>query len=185
MLSRQEDLRYGVSKLRDKITKGQKVTWFLGKTTQMKTKCCCVKSTVTCLWMFEKNSSGERKKNLTGTLQLIWPLKYSTFFRFSSVVFHGIGLSSVLKMAAWCLRFVAATKCCCVRAWSFKNFKHCYLSLLNSYWTIFQGSSPRRLPFSHQLETTLFALPCGASVVALQTVSLSNDSLKCGCIKGL
>ena len=66
MLSRQEDLCYGVSKLGNKITKGQKVTWFLGKTTQMKPKCCCVKSTVTCLWMFWKEFVGRKEEKLNG-----------------------------------------------------------------------------------------------------------------------
>ena len=46
----------GVSKL------GNKITWFLGKTNQMKRKCCCVKSTVTCSWIFWKEFDGRKKE---------------------------------------------------------------------------------------------------------------------------
>ena len=37
---REKDLRYGVSKLGNEITKGPKITWFLRKANQMKTKRC-------------------------------------------------------------------------------------------------------------------------------------------------
>ena len=67
-------------------------------------------------------------------------------------------------MAACCLRSIpAATKCCCVKVLSAKNFRHCYLGLSNSCWTIFLGSSPRSLPFSIMLccTTAWFKQLCG------------------------
>ena len=57
----------------------------------------------------------------------------------------------------------AATKCCRVKAWSAKNFRHCYLGLSNSCWTILIGSSLRSLPFSIMLccTTAWFKQLCG------------------------
>ena len=44
--------------------------------------------------------------------------------------------SICLNMAACCSRFVPASKCCCVEAWSAKNFKHSYYYLDLSYFVL-------------------------------------------------
>ena len=97
-----------------------------------------------------------------------------------------------MKMAACCSRSVpAATKCCCVKAQSAKNFRHCYLGLSNSCWTIFLGSSPTSLPLfqSHIVLHNSLKQLCGPSVVAkliyvsqlesltLLTADVSKDTL--------
>ena len=67
------------------VTKSQKFaksTWFLRKKNH-KTKCCYVKNIVTCLWMSWKEFDGKTEEKLKDSLQLIWPLKYGTFFQTS------------------------------------------------------------------------------------------------------
>ena len=45
---------------------------------------CCVKNIATFLWMFWKAFNGKTQRKRKDSLQLIWPLKYGTFFRLSS-----------------------------------------------------------------------------------------------------
>lgn len=115
---------------------------------------------ITCFWLkmnvvvfriswkvcrcFYMNLTGKWKKNFrTVYSHLIWPLKCNIFFRLSSSDNSSgdkIGLPSVLKTATCCLRFVPATKCCCINAKVAKNFQHCYLGLSKIIcWTIMSG----------------------------------------------
>ena len=93
-------------------------------------------------------------------------------------------------MAACCSRFVPVTKYCCVKVYSAKNFRHCYLGLSNSCWTIFLGSSPKSLPFSHVLLHNSLRNLCWICLVGLRwehsaITTWIFDSVNCWCIKGL
>ena len=78
--SRKEDLYYSVSKYGNEITKVCKIMWFLRKKMNKKMKGCCVKNIPTFLWMVWKAFDGKTQGKLKDSLQLIWPLKYGTFF---------------------------------------------------------------------------------------------------------
>ena len=82
--SRKEDLHYSVSKHGNEITKVCKITWFLRKKMNKKMKGCCVKNIPTFLWMVWKAFNWKTHGKLKDSLQLIWPLKYGTFFSLSS-----------------------------------------------------------------------------------------------------
>ena len=77
-LSRQEDLRYSVTKVGNEITKVRKITWFVRKT-NLKMKGCCIKNIMTCLWMFWKAFDDKTEEPRKDSLKLIWPLKYGNF----------------------------------------------------------------------------------------------------------
>ena len=112
--SRKEDLRYSVTKVGNEITKVCKITWFVKKKKNLKTKGYCIKNIVTCLWMFWKVDG----KNLD-SVKLIWPLKYGNFLQTFLVLnssCHSMCLPSLLKVAACCSGFIPVTKCCFVKA---------------------------------------------------------------------
>ena len=132
-------------------------------------ECCCVQNIVTSLQMFLLEFDRKMEEKLQDSLHLIWPLKCNIFFRLSSSDNSSgdkIGRPSILKMAACCLPFVPATKCCCIKAKVAMNFQHCYLGLSKICWTICLVSSPSFL--AQQLEKALLDLPHGPSVVATQ-----------------
>ena len=84
-LSGKEDLRYSVTKVGNEITKVRKITWFVRKT-NLKTKGCCVKNIMTCLWIFWKAFDDKTEEKRKDTLKLIWPLKYGNFLQTFLVV---------------------------------------------------------------------------------------------------
>ena len=79
-LSRKEGLRYSVTKVGNEITKVRKITWFVRKT-NLKTKGCCIKNIMTCLWMFWKAFDDKTEEQRKDSLKLIWPLKYGNFLQ--------------------------------------------------------------------------------------------------------
>ena len=78
--SRKEDFRYSVTKVGNEITKVRKITWFVRKT-NLKTKGCCIKNIMTCLWMFWKAFDDKTEEQRKDSLKLIWPLKYGNFLQ--------------------------------------------------------------------------------------------------------
>ena len=87
------------------------------------------------------------------------------------------GSSSALKMAACCSRFVPARKCLCVKVQWAKNFRHCYLGLSNSCWTIFLGSSPKNFPFSHVLLHNSLKNLCWLCLVGLTALRREHPAI--------
>ena len=114
--SRKEDLRYGLNL----VTKSQRYAKSRDLYVfSLKMKCYSIKNNVTCLWIFWHEFDKKTEEKLKDSLQLLWPLKYGTFFRFSSSENSSlqlIDLPSFLKIAASCSHFVPATKCCCAKA---------------------------------------------------------------------
>ena len=163
------------------VTKSQtfaKSTWFLRKKNH-KTKCCYVQNIVTCLWMFWKEFDGKTEEKLKDSLQLIWPLKYGTFFHTSVVlklfwpldrpncraVFHLFCRWRPVARASYQPRNAAVLK---RKAQSAKNFRHWYFGLSNSCWTLFLRSCPRSLPFPHVLLHNSLKQLCWIYLVALR-----------------
>ena len=79
-LSGKEDLRYSVTKVGNEITTVRKITWFVRKT-NLKTKGCCIKHIMTCLWTFWKALDRKTEEKLMDSLKFIWPLKYGNFLQ--------------------------------------------------------------------------------------------------------
>ena len=79
-LSRKEDLRFSVTRIGNEITKVCKITWFVRKT-NLKTKGCCIKNIMTCLWMFWKAFDDKTEEQRKDSLKLISPLKYGNFLQ--------------------------------------------------------------------------------------------------------
>ena len=124
--------------------------------------------------------------NLTGKWKKNFRTVYSLFGHWNTT-FNKIGLLSVLKMAACSLRFVPATKCCCIKVKAAKNFRHCYLGLSKLCWTIFLVSSPRSFPFSYIFLHNGLKQLCWICLMALggSNTTWIFDCLNCSCIKWL
>ena len=140
-----------------------------------------------CGW-FEKHSMGKHKENLRTVYNLFdhWNMALSSDFRHLKTLSLPLDRSSIcFEDGSLLLALCSSTKCCCVKAESAKNLRHCYVGLSNSCWTIFLGSSPMSLPFSLTLCCTTawnnsVDLPRGPSVVAnICITAWIFDSLNC------
>ena len=134
---------------------------------------CYVKNIATFSWVFCKAFNGKTQENLRTVYNLFdhWNMALSSDFRHLKTLSLPLDRSSIcFEDGSLLLALCSSTKCCCVKAESAKNLRHCYVSLSNSCWTIFLGSSPMSLPFSLTLCCTTawnnsVDLPCGPSII--------------------
>ena len=134
---------------------------------------CYVKNIATFSWVFCKAFNGKTPENLRTVYNLFdhWNMALSSDFRHLKTLSLPLDRSSIcFEDGSLLLALCSSTKCCCVKAESAKNLRHCYVGLSNSCWIIFLGSSPMSLPFSLTLCCTTawnnsVDLPCGPSII--------------------